>query len=446
MINNSYELKIIDNGVNGEGIAKIDDLIVFVDGAIKDEVVLAKIFQQKSNFAFAKIEKILKESPHRIRQHKEDFDSEGANLKHVDYSFTLQLKQNAVSVTLQKQIKEKIDIRQIIKSKNEQNYRNKASLPFGFEDDKVFLGYFQKNSNIIKPIEENILYEKWLDDVSNIILQYANQNKISVYDRKLQKGILRHLVVRNIENNISITLVINGYKLPNQNDLIERLKQLDSKYFWDLSVNINKKNTNLILGQNTIFVYGTQDYFNYMGLRMKINPMSFFQVNNYISSLIYKNVVNEVSGNNNTVIDAYSGAGLLSGIISKNVKEVFGIEIVPEAVEDSNNLKNQNNLTNLKNFCGDVGDILPKLTRQNKIENLIIVLDPPRKGCDKNAIDAVLEAVPQKIIYISCNGATLARDLKILTSNNNYAIKYVQPYDMFPQTSEIEILTVLEKI
>ena len=262
------------------------------------------------------------------------------------------------------------------------------------------------------------------------------------YDYYNNSGYIKHIVIRSINGNLQLVLVSKKENVPSLLDLVNLLKQNFKKF--DLFLNINKNDRGEILSNNFKIIYGKNRVMvNSFNINYFISPYSFYQVNDEIRSLIYSDILKLIS-KNSVVIDAYSGSGLLSAIISKKAQFVYAIEINKSATENANELIGENNISNMENINGDCRVELPKLIKRIKCENLNIVLDPARSGCDQNALNAVCSSGAKRVIYLSCNPATLARDL--LTLLQHYEIKLVQPFDMFPQTSNLETLVVLERV
>ena len=289
--------------------------------------------------------------------------------------------------------------------------------------------------NIIK-IENCVIQQPWALDVITLFNTFLQSNQNSVYNEQTKEGLIKHLVCRMEQNHLLVCVVVNGKKLNNYDDLIKLLQtKFDS---FSLMININELKNNVILTENYKILYGNpQIALNQDGLQYNVSLNSFMQVNTEIATMIYNKVKDTVK--NEVVVNAFSGAGFLSGLIAQTAKKVYGIEIVESAHLDAEDLKKNNNISNLVNICGDAKIELPKIKGFE-----FIVLDPPRKGCGKDVMDTILSVMPNNILYISCNPATLARDLAYL--GNNYQIEFVQPYDMFPQTRHVETLVSLKKV
>lgn len=440
--NERRAVDIIGVGYNGEGVAHIDDIVVFVPFAIvgeKCEILILKVLKNK---AYAKLLKVIIPSKYRIEAKCPYFTKcGGCQLQHIDYDFSLQLKSDWVKQNLKNIGKIDVDVKKTIPSIPHFEYRNKIALPVNKDTRKV--GLFATNSHRVIDIDNCVIQGSWAKDVIDICNKFIEISNISIYDENTHNGELRHFVARYENDCLLLTVVINSQSFKYK-DIIDDLVSMRFDNY-GINYNVNMTKSNVILTNNYRYVSGVtsinmEDY----GVQYNITNASFLQVNDYIKSKIYENVLSNVD-KDDIVIDAYSGAGLLSAMLAKLCKYVYGIEIVEPAVQCAEKLKIDNNINNLLNICGDCGEILPKLI--NELVECVVVLDPPRKGCDEKVIIAIAKAQPRKIIYISCDHATLARDLYNLQkySNDAYTVLSVQPYDMFPQTKHVETVVVLEK-
>lgn len=427
---------IQDFNNEGLGVLKTEDgLVVFVLNALPGEEVEAVIINAKSKFAIAKPLLFKNQSENRVTPPCPHFLScGGCDLMHLSHSQQKLFKQNKVKNVFKQIAGIDLEVQPLI-SLNQTRYRNKIALPV--QDQKI--GLFRKNSHNLITVKDCLITEEWNKQLIEIINKYMEESKISSFDEQTNSGILKHIVARYINDSILVTLVVTTDKIPKQKLLIDLLKSSFNNF--GLNLNINNLNNNVILSNNWKHLFGLKELTSFEeGIIYPVSNASFYQVNNEIKTAIYHKVL-ELIPSNHIVIDAYSGAGLLSGIISKKAKKCFGVEIIPQATKNANELKEKNNLTNLENLNGDCVEIIPKLVKKLKNEKLIITLDPPRKGCDKKVLEAITASKPEKIIYISCDPATLARDAKLIISNG-YTIDLVQPYDMFPNTAHVETLAV----
>ena len=398
-----------------------------------------------NKFLIAKTTEIINKNPQRVTPPCPYFGKcGGCQLQHSLYANSLLIKQGLVQDAITNIGKINHKVLPCVGSDLTYNYRNKFAMPIN--PKTKHLGMYRTNSHSIVDIEHCLLQKENINKLIAVFNQYLKNTKTSIYDDQTKKGILKFLVAREINNKLLISVVINADKLTDQNALLNLLKQNFDNF--GLNLNINKLNNNVILSNQFKHIYGLQEIeICENEIKYNINNQSFLQVNEDIKNKIYSSVFAEIS--NEIVIDAYSGAGLLSAMMCKHAKKVYGIEIVKPATELADKLKTTNNITNLTNINGDCAIELPlligKLSTEDK-NNLTIVLDPPRKGCDKKVLNSILSVMPQKIIYISCNPSTLARDLNILLQDKKYQLQTIQPFDMFPQTKHIETLAVLSKV
>lgn len=444
--NETYEVEIIDNGFNGEGIAKIDGFTVFVPNVIKGEKVEIKILKVLSSHAFAKVEKINSTSEFRKEADCDTFSKcGGCSMRHMEYAKTLEIKKSVVESSLRKQ-GISVTVNPVIGMDKPYFYRNKLQYPVGINvQGEPVMGVFAQRSHRIIETKNCMIQNRKLQDIANDIFEFIKNNDISVYDEKNQRGQIRHLVLRiGVKTNeVMVTIVSNEEKMDKENELV---KYISEKYSEIKTIvkNINPKNTNVILGSKNIILYGDgYIYDDLLGFKFKISPMSFYQVNPIQTEKLYSTAIEKAELNGDeTVFDLYCGIGTIGICASKNIKKLYGIETVSQAIEDARRNAKENGIKNAEFFVGDVEKELPEFIEKNNISADMIFIDPPRKGCDKIALDTIMKICPKKIVYVSCNPATLARDLKIL--GEKYDIGDVTPVDMFPFTSHVECVSVMQ--
>ncbi len=444
--NEEYVVEIIDNGFQGEGIAKIDGMAVFIPKCLKGEKVRIKILKVTTSLAYGKVLEILEKSEYRNESDCNTFTRcGGCNLRHINYDYTLEIKKNSVESTLKKALGREIKIADILKMDEPYNYRNKLQYPVGIGiDKKPAMGVYAERTHSIISTKECLIQDSLSQKIANDIFDFIEKNNIKVYDEKTLKGSIRHIVIRigKKTNQVMLTLVTNTEKIEKEKELVE---YITSKYEEVKTIvkNINSKNTNVILGKENKIIFGEGFIFDYLGdFKFKISPMSFYQVNRTQTEKLYSKVVEyaELTGNE-TVFDLYCGIGTIGIFASPKVKRLYGIETIPQAIEDAKENAKLNNIENAEFFVGDVEKTLPEFIKERNIKPDVVFVDPPRKGCDKTALETLMQIKPKRIVYVSCNPATLARDLKIL--EDVYELKEVSICDMFPFTHHVESVTEL---
>lgn len=444
--NETYVVDIIDNGYDGEGIAKINEFTVFVPNAIKGEKVKILIVKVLTSYAFGKITEIIEESKYRTESDCETYKRcGGCSLRHIEYNQTLKMKQNAVQSLVNKTLKNKISVQETLGMENPQNYRNKAQYPVGInKDGKPVMGVFANRTHEIIPIKECFIQDKQAEKVAKFIFDFITKNNISIYDEKTRKGLVRHIVTKigKKTNEIMCVIVINGIQMPKEDELVEAVTS-NFKNVKTIVKNINMKNTNVILGKENINLYGDGYITDILGeYTFKISPLSFYQVNPIQAEKLYNIGVEGANiTKDDVVFDLYCGIGTISLFMAKNAKKVYGIEIVEEAIEAAKENAKMNGVENTEFIAGDVEEILDELINERAITPDIVMVDPPRKGLDNKSIDNILRIKPKRLVYISCNPATLVRDLAKL--EDDFKIDFIKPVDMFPFTSHVETVSVL---
>ena len=445
--NKEYVVDIMDNGFEGEGIAKIDNFTIFIPNTIKGERVRIMIVKVLSSHAFGKLIEILKASPVRETEDCQTYKRcGGCQLRHIKYEETLKIKQNAVQSLVNKTLKQKIEVEETLGMENPYHYRNKAQYPLGInKEGKPVMGVFANRTHEIIPIQNCLIQNKQAEEVAKFIFDFIVKNKISIYDEKKQKGLMRHIVTKiGIKTKeIMCILVVNGNEIPQEKELINQVIM----HFPNVKTivkNINKQNTNVILGKENITIYGDGFIKDKLGeFVFKISPLSFYQVNPIQAQRLYQIGVDAAQiTKQDIVFDLYCGIGTISLFMAPFAKSVYGIELVEEAVCAARENALINKIDNAQFIAGDVEKILDDLINKQKIIPDIVMVDPPRKGLDRRSIDNILRIFPKRLVYISCNPATLVRDLSAL--EGLYEIKRLKPVDMFPFTSHVECVAVLQ--
>lgn len=444
--NEKYVVDIIDNGFEGEGIAKIDGLTVFVPGSIKGEKCEILIVKVLASHAYGKIVNIIEKSENRKESDCATYKRcGGCSLRHMTYESTLKLKRQVVQNLVNKGLTKKVEVLETIGMENPYNYRNKAQYPVGLNSEgQPEVGVFAQRTHTIIPIQTCLIQTEISQKIAKTILNFVKEKNIQVYNEENQKGLLRHIVIKvgKYTNQVMCILVVNDSKFNQEQELV---KLLCEKYpeIKTIVKNINNKNTNVILGKENINLYGNGYIEDKLGEYIfKISPMSFYQVNPVQAEILYTTAINQANLDKNDILfDLYCGIGTIGIFASKYVNKVYGIEIVPQAIENAKENAKINDVKNIEFICGDVEVAFDELINKEKIVPSAIIVDPPRKGLDNKTVENIAKIKPAKLVYISCNPATMVRDLTKL--ENIYNIKAIQPVDMFPWTSSVETVTML---
>ncbi len=462
--NDIVKLKIESYGDGGEGVAKCDGLAVFVPFTIVGEVVNARIILKKKSYAVGKLVEVVEASDKRITAFCPNFTKcGGCQLQHMSYSEELEFKRNKVQNCISRIGFLEETVEPTVFGEKTTKYRNKLQMPLT-DREGIRGGFFAPFSH--RMVETEVCEIQ--DDISMAVYQavkeYATIGKVVGYTEFNHKGLLRHVITRTGKNGVLVTLVINGKSLPKTEILLEKLNGLGINF--GLYLNINEEKTNVITGDKFIHLGGlTELEFTEDGISYAVTPQSFLQVNEEVKSKIYGDAIKKADvKQNDVVVNAYSGAGLLTAYFAKNAKFAYGVEIIKEATESADKLAKDNGLTGkMQNITGDCGKVLleliPKLKKEEE-GKVVFVLDPPRKGVDVEILKALKKLLPDKIVYISCNPATLARDLGVVMGSlisskeglsksengvdGSYSVVSITPYDMFPKTKNVETLAVLQ--
>ncbi len=445
--NKEYVVEIIDNGFEGEGIAKIDGYTIFVPNAIKGEKVKILIVKVLSSHAFGKIIEVIEASKYRVESDCSTYKRcGGCNLRHIKYEKTLEMKQNAVQSLVNKTLNNKIKVSKVVGMENPFYYRNKAQYPVGLDKNgNPVIGVFANRTHEIIQMQDCKIQHKESEKIAKYIFDLWNKKNLSIYSETTGKGLLRHIVIKIgfKTNEIMCILVINGKDIPNEVQIIRTIIN-EFPNVKTIVKNINTKNTNVILGKENINIYGDGTISDKLGnLVFKISPLSFYQVNPVQTEKLYSIGVEAAKiTNDDVVFDLYCGIGTISLFMAQYAKKVYGVEIVEQAVEMAKENAKINGIDNVDFLAGDVEHVLDDLINGKKIVPDVVMIDPPRKGLDKKSIQNLLSVAPKRLVYISCNPATLVRDLA--SFEDKYEIKSITPVDMFPFTSSIESVAVLQ--
>lgn len=444
-----YECKIVDIGQGGVGVGKYNDFTVFVDSALPGEIVDVKITKSKKKYAEGVISKIKKESEHRVERvcSMKYRNCGGCQIQELDYKKQLEIKTNEVIQDMNR-IGGLYDVKihPAIGMENPFRYRNKAQFPIQKVDDKLKIGFYKKKSHDVIDMDKCVIQHEKNDVIIEILRNFIERNNISIYDENTNKGLLRHIVTKigYTTGEVMVVLVAAKPEIPKIEEFLEELKEkVDG--FKTLVVNVNDRKTNVILGRKNINIYGNGTIIDNIGeLKFEISPLSFFQVNPIQTEVLYNKALEYADiGENDTVFDIYCGIGTISLFLAQKAKKVYGVEIVEDAIKDAEKNAKLNGMENTEFFVGKAEEVVPKLYREGKTANIVVV-DPPRKGCDEKVLDTIVNMEPERVVYVSCNPSTLARDLKYL-DERGYKCREIQPVDMFPHSVHIENVALLYK-
>lgn len=447
--NDVYTLSIEEIGSDGEGIGKIDGYPFFVKDTVPGDVVKIKAIKVKKTYGYGRVEEIISSSPNRVEAKcPVARPCGGCNFQHYSYKKQLEYKQNKVKNCLERiggllGIEEKMS--PIIGMEEPWYYRNKAQFPVGInKEGQIITGFYAGRTHSI--IEQNHCYiqAKVNEQILKIVTDFLNEYQITTYDETTGKGLVRHILTRVgfTTKEIMVCLVLNGTKLPYWEKLVEELRQIDG--MTSICINCNMERTNKILGQKVKTLWGKDKIVDSIGnIQYEISPLSFYQVNPIQTKVLYETALQyaDLEGEE-TVWDLYCGIGTISLFLAQKAKKVYGVEIIEEAIYDARKNAALNQMDNVEFFVGKAEEVLPKQYEKTKEYADVLVVDPPRKGCDKELLETMIMMQPKKIVYVSCDPATLARDVKILCESG-YEVEKVQAVDMFPQTVHVETVIMM---
>lgn len=441
--NDLLQIKIEAMGNAGEGIGKIDGYPLFVKDALPGDLAEVRVTKVKKTYAFARLERVLEASPDRTEPrcplHRR---CGGCQIQALSYEKQLEYKEQKVREDLIR-IGGFADppVFPVLGMDEPYHYRNKAQFPFGRDrEGRIVTGFYAGRTHTIVPGTDCAIGVPENKQILELILDFMEKHGIAPYDETTGKGLLRHALIRKgfATGELMVCLVINGRSFPHVEELADRLFEIPG--MTSFSLNVNQKNTNVILGEEVIPVRG-QTYITDRigGVSYQISPLSFYQVNPVQTEKLYRTAL-EYAGltGGETVWELYCGIGTISLFLARGAGQVYGVEVVPQAVEDARRNADLNGITNVVFYLGKAEEVLPEKYEKDGIRADVIVVDPPRKGCDSACLETMLRMEPERIVYVSCDPATLARDLKILCADGRYELSKVQPVDMFPHTAGIE--------
>ena len=443
----SYEIEIKTLGTSGEGVGRYQEFTVFVPYALPGEKVLAGIEEVKKTYAKGKLQKILTKSADRVAPICAIYDKcGGCQLQHLDYMAQLKAKRQQVIDAITRIGKQSdVYVEPTIGAATPWNYRNKMQFPIGKQKGKTIIGCFAQGSHQIIDTTDCHIQKEGNNEVVNAIREIVNKLNIPVYNEDKHSGVLRHVVGRvGKKGDIMVVIVTASDKMPREKEFVKMLRAKLPKVV-SIQQNIQTYRNNVIMGRDTKLLWGKPTILDNIGrLSFHISPRSFFQVNTEQAEVLYNKALEfaDLHGEE-TVIDAYCGTGTITLFLAQKAREVYGIEIVKPAIQDAKKNARDNNVRNAEFIVGDATVIMPKLYRQGIRANVVVV-DPPRAGCTEVVLETFANMKPEKIVYVSCNPASLARDMAVL-AKLGYKAKKVQPVDMFPNTSHVETVILLSR-
>lgn len=446
--NKTFKIDITGLTHEGQGVGKIEGFVVFVDGVLPGENVDIKIVKQTKSYAVGKLVNINNSSADRVKPFCPVYDKcGGCAVQHMSYQAQLDFKKDTVLQNIRRiGGLQNIKVNNTIGMENPFKYRNKVQYPVGSDKGDIRIGFYETRSHNI--IDSNLcdIQPDESNNIRDVVRDFCKDAGIAIYDEKTGKGLLRHVMVRKgfKTGEIMVVLVINGDKLVKSDELVNKLLENFSD-IKSIILNVNTRNTNIILGDKNICIYGQKYITDYIGsFKFEISPLSFFQVNPIQTEVLYEKAL-EYAGlsGNETVFDLYCGIGTISLFLSQKAKHVVGVEVVADAICDAKRNADINGVSNVEFLVGEAEKVIPELYEQG-VKADVVVVDPPRKGCDQLLLNTLVEMRPQRIVYVSCNPSTLARDLKYLTEYG-FEAKEVQPVDMFPWTGHVESVALIER-
>ncbi|WP_070120937.1 23S rRNA (uracil(1939)-C(5))-methyltransferase RlmD [Bacillus marinisedimentorum] len=446
--NETVRVTFEDMTHDGAGVAKVDGFPLFVPNALPGETGKVKVVKVKKGYGFGKLLGLEEESIYRIEPSCPIYKQcGGCQLQHLSYEGQLNVKKKQVEDVLQRiggLDLGKVTVHDTLGMDDPWRYRNKAQVPVGEREGGLVAGFYQQRSHDIIDMNACLIQEQANDDLVQAVKEIAGSYGIRAYDEKKHKGTLRHVVTRygKQTGQAMVVLITKDENLPNRKnivrDITERFPAVKS-----VVQNINPKRTNVIFGEKTKVLWGNEYIYDTIGnIKFAISARSFYQVNPQQTKVLYDKALEyaELTGTE-SVIDAYCGIGTISLFLAQKAKKVYGVEIVPEAIEDAKRNAELNEIGNVEFEVGKAEEVMPAWKKKG-VKGDVIVVDPPRKGCDETLLATMLEMKPERIVYVSCNPATLARDLKIL-EEGGYETREVQPVDMFPHTTHVECVAIL---
>ena len=441
-----YEATFTDYTVEGQAVARVEGCVVFVPNGIQGETCLVRIEKAQKTWATGTITEILQKSPHRVQRECPISSScGGCDFWHMDYEEEIRLKKDRVCQALNRLGGETLDTVELLSAPTCHGYRNKAQYPVACQKGRAYAGFFRAGTHRVVENKRCLILPEQTDAVKDLVMDYVNQYGVTVYDEAAHRGCLRHIYVRRgaVSGEILVCLVVNGRSLPKAEVLIEKLKTVPG--FTTLVLSVNTKKGNTVLGEEGITLYGPGYIEDTLcGLTFRLSARSFYQVNHHQAQRLYEAAIGQAGiTKNDLVLDLYCGVGTITLSMAKAAGKVIGVEVVEQAVEDARENARRNGIDNAEFFCGDAGKAALALEARGILPEVVVV-DPPRKGLSGDTVEALGKLSPRRIVYISCDPATLGRDVAAL-KEKGYQVKNALAVDLFPRCAHVETVVLLSK-
>jgi 23S rRNA (uracil1939-C5)-methyltransferase len=445
--NDQLEIKIEDIGAEGEGIGKYEGYTLFVKDTVMGDTALVQVTKTGKSYGYAKLMKLVIPSQYRTEPRCPiAARCGGCQLQHVDYSKQLEYKNNKVLSCLTRiGCFSEVTMEPICGMDEPYYYRNKSQFPVGRDKDgKLIIGFYAGRTHAIIDTEHCYIGAEINVDILKVMRVFFEKYKVQPYDEESHRGLLRHILTRVAFNTgeIMVCLVINGTVLPHKEELISKLTKLPG--IKSICLNVNKERTNVILGDRIITLWGEPYITDLIGeVKYRISPLSFYQINPIQTKKLYDTALEYADLHGDEVVwDLYCGIGTISLFLAQKAKQVYGVEIIPQAIDDARTNAELNKINNVTFYVGAAEEVLPKAAREDNIHADVIVVDPPRKGCEQSLLDTILAMAPKRVVYVSCDPATLARDLKYLCEKD-YKLEKVKAFDQFAHSVHVETVVLL---
>ena len=444
--NQIYEAVITDYTAEGQGVAHIEGCAVFIPNAIAGEKCTVRIEVAKKNWAAGKMVEILERSPHRINRVCPVAKlCGGCDFHHMDYEEETRLKAERVRQCLNRLGGENLEKVEILAAEDTTCYRNKAQYPVSAKSGKAYAGFFKAGTHQVIENDRCGILPREMDDVKNTVIAWMNRHKVTAYDEAAHAGLVRHIYVRRgaVSEQVLVCLAINSRSIPKASALIDELKKIPG--FATLVLSVNTKKGNAVLGDEFITLYGPGYIEDTLcGLNFRLSPRSFYQVNHTQAQRLYEAAIAQAQiTKDDTVLDLYCGVGTITLCMARAAGKVIGVEVVEQAVADAWDNAQRNGIENGSFFCGDAGQAALELEK-NGVKADVVVVDPPRKGLNADTIEALARFAPRRIVYVSCDPATLGRDVALL-KEKGYRVLNALACDLFPRTVHVESIICLER-